>query len=41
LPGPVLIVVAIATVVLAALAGIVPAVMAYRTSVARNLRPIG
>jgi putative ABC transport system permease protein len=41
LPGPGLIVVAIATVVLAALAGIVPAVMAYRTSVARNLRPIG
>jgi len=29
------------TVVLAAAAGIVPAVMAYRTSVAKNLRPIG
>lgn len=29
------------TVVLAAAAGIVPAVMAYRTSVAKNLRPMG
>lgn len=29
------------TVTLAALAGVIPAVMAYRTSVARNLRPIG
>jgi putative ABC transport system permease protein len=29
------------TVVLAAAAGIVPAVMAYRTSVANNLRPLG
>lgn len=29
------------TVVLAALAGIVPAVMAYRTSVANNLKPLG
>ena len=29
------------TVLLAALAGVVPAVMAYRTSVARNLKPIG
>jgi hypothetical protein len=26
---------------LAALAGVVPAIMAYRTSVARNLKPIG
>jgi putative ABC transport system permease protein len=33
--------VAIAAVLLAALAGIIPAVMAYRTSVARNLKPIG
>jgi putative ABC transport system permease protein len=32
---------AMAAVLLAALAGIIPAVMAYRTSVARNLRPIG
>lgn len=30
-----------ATVVLAAVAGLVPALMAYRTPVARNLRPIG
>jgi putative ABC transport system permease protein len=30
-----------ATVVLAGLAGLIPAVMAYRTPVARNLRPIG
>lgn len=29
------------TIVLASAAGIVPAVMAYRTSVARNLRPLG
>lgn len=29
------------TIVLASLAGIMPAVMAYRTPVARNLRPIG
>jgi ABC-type antimicrobial peptide transport system permease subunit len=29
------------TLLLAALAGVVPAVMAYRTSVARNLRPLG
>ena len=31
----------LATVGLAALAGIIPAVMAYRTSVARNLKPLG
>ncbi len=31
----------LATVALASLAGIVPSVVAYRTSVARNLRPIG
>lgn len=35
------VVIAAAAVLLAALAGIVPAVMAYRTSVAKNLRPIG
>lgn len=29
------------TILLAAIAGIIPAVMAYRTSVARNLRPLG
>jgi putative ABC transport system permease protein len=34
-------VIVLATVLLAALAGVVPAVMAYRTSVARNLKPIG
>lgn len=33
--------VALGAVLLAAAAGIVPAVMAYRTSVARNLKPIG
>lgn len=31
----------VATVALASAAGIVPAIMAYRTSVARNLKPIG
>jgi putative ABC transport system permease protein len=31
----------LATVLLAALAGVIPAVMAYRTSVARNLKPLG
>jgi putative ABC transport system permease protein len=40
LPADWLIAVALAAIVLAALAGIIPAVMAYRTSVARNLRPI-
>jgi len=35
------VVVAAGTVVLAGMAGIVPAVMAYRTSVARSLRPLG
>lgn len=34
-------VVLLGTVLLAAIAGLVPAVMAYRTSVANNLRPIG
>jgi len=33
--------VAMATTLLAALAGLAPAVLAYRTSVARNLRPLG
>lgn len=33
--------VVVATIALAAAAGIVPAVMAYRTPVAKNLRPIG
>lgn len=33
--------IAAATVVLASLAGVVPAVMAYRTAVAKNLRPLG
>jgi putative ABC transport system permease protein len=36
-----LVLVGIGTMLLAIVAGIVPAVMAYRTSVARNLRPIG
>lgn len=33
--------IAAATIALAALAGVVPAVMAYRTGVAKNLRPLG
>lgn len=33
--------VAVGAVLLAALAGVVPAVMAYRTSVAKNLKPLG
>ena len=33
--------VVIATIVVASLAGIIPAVMAYRTPVGRNLRPLG
>ena len=33
--------VVVATVLLAALAGLLPAIMAYRTSVANNLKPIG
>lgn len=33
--------VAVGAVALAALAGVVPAIMAYRTSVAKNLRPLG
>jgi len=33
--------VVVGTIVLAALAGLIPAVMAYRTSVAKNLRPLG
>lgn len=39
-PATVMIVV-LATVLLASAAGVVPGVMAYRTSVARNLKPIG
>jgi ABC-type lipoprotein release transport system permease subunit len=35
------VIIAAASVLLAALAGLVPSVMAYRTSVAKNLRPIG
>ena len=35
------VVVAMGTTALAALAGVVPAVLAYRVSVARNLRPLG
>lgn len=34
-------IIVIATVLLAALAGVIPAAMAYRTSVARNLKPLG
>lgn len=41
LPPRVLLLVITGTVLLAALAGLIPAVMAYRTSVARNLRPLG
>ena len=36
-----LVVIVAATVVLAALAGVVPALLAYRTPVAKNLRPLG
>jgi len=35
------IIVAMATTALAALAGVVPSLLAYRTSVAKHLRPIG
>jgi putative ABC transport system permease protein len=41
LPFERVLVVAVAAVALAALAGVIPAVMAYRTGVARNLRPLG
>lgn len=41
LPADLALVAVLATVLLAAAAGVVPAVMAYRTSVAKNLRPIG
>ncbi|HRJ49001.1 MAG TPA: FtsX-like permease family protein, partial [Phycisphaerales bacterium] len=41
LSPPVVLVVVAAAVILASLAGIIPAVMAYRTAVAKNLRPIG
>jgi putative ABC transport system permease protein len=36
-----LLAVIVATILIASLAGIIPAVMAYRTPVARNLRPLG
>jgi len=36
-----MLVVVVATIALSSLAGVVPAVMGYRTSVVRNLRPIG
>lgn len=38
---PVMLAVILSTVLLAALAGLFPAVMAYRTPVAKNLKPIG
>jgi putative ABC transport system permease protein len=41
LPPVELVTVLVATIVLAAVAGMIPAVVAYRTSVARNLRPLG
>lgn len=36
-----IVLVAMATTLLASLAGVIPSILAYRTSVARNLRPIG
>ncbi|MFN9993687.1 MAG: ABC transporter permease [Phycisphaerales bacterium] len=41
LPANELIAVSIATVLLSAIAGLIPAVRAYRTSVGENLRPLG
>ena len=41
LPPRAVLAVVLATVALASLAGIVPALVAYRTSVANNLRPLG
>ncbi len=41
LPPRTLVVVALGTLALACLAGVIPGVMAYRTSVAKNLRPLG
>ena len=41
LPAHELIAVSIVTVVLSAIAGLIPAIRAYRTSVAENLRPLG
>lgn len=41
LPAQALVAVALAAIALSAAAGIVPAIMAYRTGVAKNLRPIG
>jgi ABC-type lipoprotein release transport system permease subunit len=43
-PAPVpqhLVLVSIGTVILASIAGVIPALRAYRTSVAEHLRPIG
>jgi putative ABC transport system permease protein len=39
--APVILTVVLATVALAAVAGVIPAILAYRTPVANNLRPIG
>lgn len=41
LPSVVVAAAVVSTVLLASIAGLIPAIMAYRTSVARNLRPIG
>lgn len=41
MPVEAVLIVVLATVALASAAGIIPAVMAYRTSVAKNLRPMG
>ncbi len=41
LPARPVVAVVLATVALAAVAGIIPAIVGYRTSVARNLRPLG
>jgi ABC-type lipoprotein release transport system permease subunit len=41
LPVHLIVLVAVGALLLAALAGMIPAVMAYRTSVAKNLRPLG
>jgi putative ABC transport system permease protein len=39
--APVMLTVVLATVALAGVAGVIPAILAYRTPVANNLRPIG
>ena len=41
LPWPILAMVTSGAVLLAAVSGLIPAIMAYRTSVAKNLRPLG